>query len=82
MVVSYGGHGGVKAAAQLRQVLRAVGMEVVEAMPALAFPSERVLGLAAKGEALPLGGEEGIWREEREGVWRAFGELMVLVARK
>ena len=35
MIVSYGGHGGDKCAAQLRQVLEALKMRPVETMPAL-----------------------------------------------
>ena len=78
MIVSYGGHGGGKAAAQLRQVLNGVDMEVAETMPGLTFPGRKVLGLAAVGGGLPLKGEGAIWGEENEGIVKAFGELLEL----
>jgi NAD(P)H-dependent FMN reductase len=80
MIVSYGGHGGVKAAGQLRQVLHGVDMNVVETMPALSFPSKKTLVQAAKGEPLNLLGEAGIWDSERKGICKAFEELMALAS--
>jgi NAD(P)H-dependent FMN reductase len=80
IIVSYGGHGGVKAASQLRQVLQGVRMNVVETMPALTFPSKKVLLQATKGEQIGVLGEAGIWNSEREGICKAFEELMVLVS--
>lgn len=82
MIVSYGGHGGGKAAGQLRQVLQGVRMHVAETMPALAFPSERFVLQASKGEELPLRGDEGIWQSERAVVREAFEELMALVSQR
>ncbi|CAD6588964.1 MAG: hypothetical protein ASARMPRED_003842 [Alectoria sarmentosa] len=82
MIVSYGGHGGVKAAGQLRQVLQGVRMNVAETMPALSFPSKQTLLQATKGEELPLLGEGGVWDSEREVVCKAFEELMALVSQK
>ncbi len=79
MIVSYGGHGGTKAAGQLRQVLQGVDMEIVETMPGLSFPGRKVLGVAAVGGDLPLNGEGAIWGEEKEGILRAFKELLLLV---
>ncbi|MCJ1456037.1 hypothetical protein MMC28_006394 [Mycoblastus sanguinarius] len=82
MIVSYGGHGGVKAAGQLRQVLMGVGMDVGEGgMVALAFPSREVLGRATRGEELVgvgvgVGEGGGIWDAEREEVRRGFEELV------
>ena len=80
MVVSYGGHGGTKAADQLRQVLCGIHMKVAETMPALTFPSRKTLVQAAKGEPLNLLEEGGFWDSERKGVCNAFEELMALVS--
>lgn len=80
MVVSYGGHGGVKAAGQLRQVLQGVRMNVVETMPALSFPSKQTLLQATKGEQLHVLGEGGIWDTERKDICKAFEELMALLS--
>ena len=80
MIVSYGGHGGVKAAGQLRQVLQGVRMKVAETMPALSFPSKQTMLLASKGERLHLRGERGMWEGEGEIVWKGFEELTALVA--
>ena len=80
MIVSYGGHGGVKAAGQLRQVLHGVDMNVAETMPAPSFPSKKTLLQATKGEQLHLLGEDGIWNSERKTVCKAFEELMTLVS--
>ena len=80
MIVSYGGHGGVKAASQLRQVLQGVGMDVAETMPALSFPSKKTLVQATKGEQLDLQGGDGIWNPERKAVCKAFEELMAIAS--
>ena len=72
-MVSYGGHGGGKARGQLEQVLRAVGMRVLEGGVELMFPDRGVVGRAVRGEDI---GVEGIWEGEREGVWRAFEGLV------
>jgi NAD(P)H-dependent FMN reductase len=40
LIVSYGHHGGVKAAAQLRQVLEGLRMRPVNTMPAITFSNE------------------------------------------
>ncbi|GLA07516.1 hypothetical protein AnigIFM60653_008749 [Aspergillus niger] len=76
LVVSYGGHGGGKAAAQLRQVLQGVRMRPLERMVELRFPEIEVVKRAAKGEDLGLNGEGGYWAGEREGIKAAFGELI------
>ncbi|KAI2914919.1 hypothetical protein CBS147320_10121 [Aspergillus niger] len=56
LVVSYGGHGGGKAAAQLRQVLQGVRMRPLERMVELRFPEIEEVKRAAKGEDLGLNG--------------------------
>ena len=82
MIVSYGGHGGGKAAAQLRQVLQGVRMRVGDVMPALSFPNKEAVGKASKGQVLPLSGEGAMWEAEREVVARSFEELMALLGQK
>ena len=42
MIVTYGGHGGDKRAAQLRQVLEAVHMAPIDTMPAFTVPRARI----------------------------------------
>jgi NAD(P)H-dependent FMN reductase len=81
MIVSYGGHGGTRAAGQLKQVLEAVEMKVVEKSVGLGFPGKAVLVKAATGAELDLGseGKGGMWEGEREGVRGAFGELLGLM---
>ena len=80
MIVSYGGHGGEKAAGQLRQVLQGVRMSVAETMPALSFPSKETLVHATKGEPLGLLGEAGLWDLERKDVCKAFEELTAFLS--
>ena len=80
MIVSYGGHGGVKSAAQFRQVLFGVRMKVAETMPALTFPSKEDMYHASRGEPLCLSGEKEIWKPEREVICKAFDELLLLLS--
>ena len=80
-VVSYGGHGGGRGAEQLKQVLRAVKMDVADKTVALSFPGHGFLKLAAKGKDLGLGGgkedENGeLWAKEMREVQEVFGELV------
>ena len=44
MIVSYGGHGGGKAAAQLRDVAESLKMRTVATMPALTLPKDAIGG--------------------------------------
>jgi NAD(P)H-dependent FMN reductase len=83
MVVSYGGRGGGKAAAQLRSVLEGVRMGVVDTMPGLSFGGRKVLETATVGGELVLEGEGAVWGEkEKEEIGRAFGELLELLEKK
>lgn len=75
MVVSYGGHGGTKAAEQLKQVLQGVRMKVAETMPALEFGGRENLGRATRGEELQV----GTWDGRKGEVVKAYEELMALV---
>ncbi len=54
LVVSYGGHGGGKAAAQLQQVLQGLDMQVVKDFVGLKFPDRPFLVKAARGHELGL----------------------------
>ncbi|KAL1989065.1 hypothetical protein VTN96DRAFT_5828 [Rasamsonia emersonii] len=54
LIVSYGGHGGVKAAEQLRQVLLGVRMYPVDRSVALTFPGREFMVQAARGRELGL----------------------------
>jgi NAD(P)H-dependent FMN reductase len=74
MIVTYGGHGGDKCAAQLRQVLEAVHMAPVATMPALTLP--RALIEANEGVIEPA-----VVFAEAEGTLRqAFAELTAALA--
>ena len=42
VIVTYGGHGGGKCAAQLREVLSGLKMRVANTMPALTLPAEQI----------------------------------------
>ena len=82
MIVSYGGHGGAKCNTQLRQVLGAVGMKVVDKGIELTFPDRGFLIKAAGGKALGLDGADEqatVWAKERGEVLEGWQELMRLV---
>ena len=78
LIVSYGGHGGGKAASQLKQVLQGLSMRVVESMPALTFPGRKGIVAATRGEDIGIG--EGVWDGEKEGIKKAGEELLGLLA--
>ena len=50
MIVTYGGHGGGKCAAQLAQVLGAIGMRLISAMPGLVLTREMIFGAPVNPE--------------------------------
>lgn len=75
MIVSYGGHGGGKAAEQLRQVLQGLRMTPVEKMALLTFPDKDVLLKGAAGRDLGLTGGSGFWIEEKKTIILAFEQL-------
>lgn len=74
MVVSYGGHGGGKAAAALVVVCQGLKMRVVERTVGLAFPPDE----AFKAKCFS-GGDLGLLEEKAEGVWeKERGEIVSL----
>lgn len=81
LVVSYGGHGGVRAAAQLKQVLEGMKMRQVETSVGLKFPSKEFVLKATAGEDLALSSDEmkAFWSKEREELAKAFEELLALL---
>lgn len=86
-IVSYGGHGGVKAAEQLRQVLLGVRMRPVERSVALTFPGREFMVKAATGEDLALNrnsgaGDEELWAKEKGEIVQAFREMLALLREK
>ena len=72
VIVSYGGHGGGKCAAQLREVAEGLNMRPAMLMPAL------TLTRATIGGSAPLVPETDFAGQEDE-VRRAFGELAALL---
>ncbi|KAG4434286.1 hypothetical protein IFR05_010230 [Cadophora sp. M221] len=81
MIVSYGGHGGGKAASQLRQVLEGgLKMRVAERMPALTFPNREAMGRASRGEELAV--LEGTWEKEGEDAKLGFEEMLRMLGDK
>ncbi|EXJ67156.1 uncharacterized protein A1O5_09803 [Cladophialophora psammophila CBS 110553] len=81
MVVSYGGHGGGQCAGQLKQVLGAVRMKVVQKSVGLTFPGpgREFLAKAARGDDLGLVMGEGLWAKEAEEVKEVFDELLKIL---
>ncbi|KIW88933.1 uncharacterized protein Z519_10417 [Cladophialophora bantiana CBS 173.52] len=85
MVVSYGGHGGGQSAGQLKQVLGAVRMKVVQKSVGLTFPGpgREFLAKAARGDDLGLVPGEGLlWAKEVEEVKEVFDELLKILHEK
>ncbi|KAF4225508.1 hypothetical protein CNMCM6457_008135 [Aspergillus fumigatiaffinis] len=75
MIISYGGHGGGKAAQQLYQVLQGLRMQPVEPLVALTFPTKEFMGKATRGEDLGVMEDESIWKDGREQILTAFQVL-------
>lgn len=80
VIVSYGGHGGDKAARALKLCLEGgIGMQIKEEMVVnLAFPSREVLKKAARGEDLELDGSD-IWVNEKADIIAAWEEMLRLL---
>lgn len=73
MIVTYGGHGGGKCGAQLRQVLEGLKMRSVETAPGLSLPRERIE--ANDGQIVPA----AQFADAAGDVVRAWKELAELV---
>ncbi len=83
MVVSYGGHGGDKCAAQLKVILGGgIDMRVVDEPVCLSFPGREFLVKAVTGQQLDLDGRagEGPWSDRRDSILKAWDELVVLLS--
>lgn len=80
IIVSYGGHGGGKAAASLKLCLAGgIDMQIGDRMVVnLSFPNREVLYKAAKGEQLGLSATKdgGIWSSERKRISSACDEMV------
>jgi NAD(P)H-dependent FMN reductase len=74
MIVSYGGHGGVQAAEQIKIVTGAIGMRVVDRMINMKFPSKIYLDKALFGENMELDArsDETTWAEYRGDIANVF----------
>ncbi|KAJ5247075.1 flavoprotein-like protein [Penicillium chermesinum] len=80
MIVSYGGHGGGKAAAALKLCLAGgIDMRVGDRMVvSLSFPDREVLYQAVRGEKLGLDAESttGVWSSERGHITGGWDEMI------
>ncbi|KAJ6120324.1 flavoprotein-like protein [Penicillium sp. IBT 18751x] len=80
VIVSYGGHGGDKAAAALRVCLAGgLDMQVGDKMVVnLSFPNRDALYAAAQGKDLGLdaGQKGGVWSKEREFITGAWDQMV------
>jgi NAD(P)H-dependent FMN reductase len=74
VIITYGGHGGSKCAAQLRQVTEAVEMHTVATMPALTLTRAMIAG----GPINP----ESDFRAEADLIRQAIGELSAALAQR
>jgi NAD(P)H-dependent FMN reductase len=81
MVVSYGGHGGGRAAEALRIVLLGLKMKTPETTVNLGFPGKEFRDKCFAGEELGLDGEngKGTWEKEKEEIWGVWEEMIKLL---
>ena len=79
MIVTYGGHGGDKAAGHIRTVLGAISMRVVEKQVNMSFPSFEYLNKGLRGEDLGLDAknDKGPWAEHRSEIADIFWQDMI-----
>jgi NAD(P)H-dependent FMN reductase len=83
VIVSYGGHGGDKAATALRVCL-AGGLDMLvgdRMVVNLSFPSRDALYAAAQGRDMGLdaGMEGGVWSQERKGITEAWDQMVEML---
>lgn len=78
MLVTYGGHGGTQCAEHLRQVLGAIGCQVLERGVSMAFEGAEFRGNALKGlhVGLDAGKEDGLWAKHQGEIVSVFDELV------
>lgn len=84
MVVTYGGHGGVHAAAALQLVLGGgLKMAALAETVNLTYPSKDVLTTCARGEqlGLPPSGTATTWQDRQEDIANAWRELAALLTK-
>ncbi|SMN22851.1 similar to Saccharomyces cerevisiae YLR011W LOT6 FMN-dependent NAD(P)H:quinone reductase, may be involved in quinone detoxification [Maudiozyma saulgeensis] len=74
MIVTYGGHGGSKCNAQLKEVLQGISMTTNNKNVLLSFPDKKILVAASKGENLDIE-SNGIFEESIDDLEEAFREL-------
>lgn len=74
VIVSYGGHGGVRCAEQLRQVLTGLKMKPVATMPALTLPRGQIE--SDSGFIDP----EAVFGAQRPALAQAYQELSAALA--
>lgn len=80
VIISYGGHGGDKAASALKLCLAGgIKMHIDDGMVVnLTFPDREVLYKAARGQQLGLeaGGDEGVWSSEKSLITDAWDYMI------
>ncbi|KAK7729276.1 hypothetical protein SLS53_009271 [Cytospora paraplurivora] len=80
MIVSYGGHGGEKAAGALRTVLLGLRVRTPQRTVGLSFPDKEFARKCTLGEDLGLGEEgSGVWLKEREDIVAVWEEVVGLL---
>lgn len=79
MIVSYGGHGGGKAADALRMVCQGLRMQAVERSVRLSFPSKEFTNKCISGEDLRLKATEPSSDGEESTTWQAEKKDIVAV---
>lgn len=79
MIVSYGGHGGEQAAEQIKIVLGAIGMRVLERRVSMKFPSKDYLdkGLYGLDMGFDANSDTAPWAEYRSDIADVFWNDMV-----
>jgi NAD(P)H-dependent FMN reductase len=81
MIVSYGGHGGGKAAEQLKQVCQGLRMLPLDSPVCLTFPDNELIAKVNRGESMNLSrrsvdGWSGLFTEKAGEIQERFAELL------
>ncbi|KAK2598429.1 hypothetical protein N8I77_011847 [Diaporthe amygdali] len=80
MIVSYGGHGGGRAAEALRVVLQGLKMKTPEKTVNLSFPDRKFSGKCFLGGELGLQENDNtVWVEDRENIVAVWDEMVKLL---